>query len=163
MAFAQTSRTVLTGSDGNVAFAALGAGQKPQGRFSSFNLNLNQVINNVSKFSTTGDVWQEFVGGAKSATWGTTSSMSFGAATVNPFGGAVTAGAGSLDILPQGGCTATFTFITDGLITNQTACNVVWTVIVQGIGTGVDATGGSYATYGGVCTGAPTTIAWDEA
>ena len=77
MPFAQTSRTVLTGSDGNVSFASLGLGTVPQGRFSSFNLNLNQVINNVTKFAATGDVWQEFVGGAKSATWGTTSSMNF--------------------------------------------------------------------------------------
>jgi hypothetical protein len=158
MAFAQTTRTILTGSDGNVSFAALGGGYVPQGRFSSFNLNLNQVINNVTKFAATGDVWQEFVGGAKSATWGTTSSMYFATAASNPFGTSTV-----IDVLPSGGATATFTFITAGTITGATACNVVWPVICQGIGTGVDATGGAYTTYGGVCTGAPTTIAWDEA
>lgn len=157
MPFAQTTRTIATGSDGNLSFAALGSGTVPQGRFSSWNLNLGQVINNVTQFSATGSVWQEFVGGAHSATWGATASQNFTVATSNPFGTSTV-----IDVMPHGGATATFTVATTGTITGLTSCNVVWPVIVQSHGLGVDATGGTYASLGGVCTGAPTTIAWDE-
>ena len=156
MAQAQT-RTIATGSDGNVAFAALNSGYVPQGRFSSWNLNVFQVINNVTKFSSTGAVWQEFIGGAHGATWGATASHEIGAATSNPFGGTVTD-----NVLAHGGATATFTCASASIFTGLTACNIVWPVIVQTHSIGSDATGGLYSSLGGVCNGAPTAIAWDE-
>lgn len=166
MAQTQT-RTVATGSDGNLSFASVSSGVIPVGRFSSWNLNLGQVINNVTQFASDGNVWQSFVGGAKSATWGATASVIIdatpaGGASTQPFG-IVSGTNGITDILPAGGCAATFTVASASIFTGLTACNIVWNVLVQSHGLGVDATGGTYQSLGGVCRGAPTTIAWDEA
>jgi hypothetical protein len=154
MAEAQT-RTVATGTDGNLSFAALNSGYVPQGKFSYWTLGIFQVLNDITGFDSAG--YKEYIGGVKGASWGATMSNKFGAATTNPFGGTSVS-----DILGKDGATATFTVATAALITGLTACNIVWHVIVQSHTLGQDVNGASVSSLSGVCSGAPTTIAWDE-
>jgi hypothetical protein len=154
MAEVQT-RTVATGTDGNLSFAALNSGYVPQGKISYWTLGIFQVLNDITGFDSGG--YKEYIGGVKGASWGATMSNKMAAATTNPFGGSTVS-----DILGKDGATATFTVATASLITGLTACNIVWHVIVQSHTLGQDVNGASVSSLSGVCSGAPTTIAWDE-
>lgn len=140
------TQTVLTGSDGNLSFAALRSGSLPQGKFQSFNIGLYQVINNITGFDSGG--YMEFLGGCKGASWSAVLHHKYNAATANPLGSTT-----ALEILPPGGSTATFTL--------APGCTIGWATIAQAHGISQDVTGDSVSAVSGPCTGTPT-LAWDE-
>jgi hypothetical protein len=143
---AAQTQTVISGSDGNLAFVALNSGNVPQGKFQSWSLALYQVINNITGFDSSG--FMEFLGGCKGAGWSATLHHKFNAATSSPFGGTTAA-----DIMPKSGATATFTV--------ATGCTIGWGAIIQNHNIVQDVTGDSVSSMSGPCSGTPT-LAWDE-
>jgi hypothetical protein len=140
------TQTVISGVDGNIAFAALNGGALPQGKFQSYTLGVGQVINNITGFDSVG--WQEFLGGCKGADWSAVMSHKFNASTTNPFGTTTVA-----EVLPYSGATTTFTI--------ATGCTFLIKAIIQRHGIVQDVNGASVSALSGPCSGAPT-IAWDE-